>query len=279
MSPGDVICGIETDKATVDFEIQEEGYLAKILYPAGTKDLPLGTVLAVLVEDEDDIKAFENYEAGEAPAAAAPTPAAAEPQASPAAATPAPAAPAKAPVASKPAGSRIFASPLAQNLANSQGVSLANVQGTGPHGRIIKADVEDALASGGAKSQATPVFDSMPSAQFVDLETSQIRKVIADRLTYSKQSIPHYYVSTQVQVDSLMAMRAKLNKVSSVKLSVNDFVMKAAAMAATKVPETNSSWMTDFIRQYKNVNMCFAVQTDHGLMAPCVTNINLKGLE
>lgn len=126
MSPGDVICGIETDKATVDFEIQEEGYLAKILYPAGTKDLPLGTVLAVLVEDEDDIKAFENYEAGEAPAAAAPTPAAAEPQAAqPAAATPAPAAPAKAPVASKPAGSRIFASPLAQNLANSQGVSLA----------------------------------------------------------------------------------------------------------------------------------------------------------
>lgn len=111
------------------------------------------------------------------------------------------------------------------------------------------------------------------------MPNSQIRKVIADRLTFSKQSIPHYYVTVQVQVDSLMKMRAKFNKVSSVKLSVNDFVMKAAAMAATKVPATNSSWMDDFIRQFRNVNMSFAVQTDHGLMAPVVTNVNLKGLE
>lgn len=156
-------------------------------------------------------------------------------------------------------------------MANSSGVNLAGVKGTGPGGRIIKADIEDAVASGGAPSRAqTPVFDSMPSAQFVDLENSNIRKVIADRLTYSKQNIPHYYVTVQVSVDNLMKMRAKLNKVSGTKLSVNDFVIKAASMAAVKVPATNSSWMADFIRQFKNVNMCFAVQTEHGLMAPCV---------
>lgn len=98
-------------------------------------------------------------------------------------------------------------------------------------------------------------------------------------MTFSKQSIPHYYVTVQVQVDNLMKMRAKFNKVSSVKLSVNDFVMKAASMAAVKVPATNSSWQDDFIRQFRNVNMSFAVQTDHGLMAPVVQNTNLKGLE
>lgn len=125
---------------------------------------------------------------------------------------------------------------------------------------------------------AAPQLSSAPG-EYIDLPNSQIRKVIADRLTFSKQSIPHYYVTVQVQVDNLMKMRAKFNKVSAVKLSVNDFVMKATSMAAVKVPATNSSWQDDFIRQFRNVNMCFAVQTDHGLMAPVVSNVNLKGLE
>ena len=103
--------------------------------------------------------------------------------------------------------------------------------------------------------------------------------MIADRLTESKTTIPHYQVSIAVEVDKLLAMRARLNKVSETKISVNDFVIKAASLAATKVPETNSSWQHDYVRQFKNVNMCFAVQTDHGLMAPCVTKTNLKGLE
>lgn len=114
---------------------------------------------------------------------------------------------------------------------------------------------------------------------FTDLENSQIRKVIAERLTYSKQNIPHYYVTVQVSVDRLLQLRAKLNKHSGSKISVNDMVIKAASLAATKVPETNSSWMDDFVRQFTNVNMSVAVQTDHGLMAPIIKNTNLKGLE
>lgn len=164
------------------------------MYPAGTKDIPLGKVLAILVEDEEDIKAFADYKADES---AAPTPAAApkaEPAAAAAPSTPAPATPSQPKAApAKPAGSRIFASPLAQNLANEKGVSLASIQGTGPNGRIIKADVMEAKVGGGAPS--TPVIDTLPSAAFVDLENSNIRKVIADRLTFSKQNIPHYYVT------------------------------------------------------------------------------------
>lgn len=209
------------------------------MYPAGTKDIPLGKVLAIMVEEEEDIAAFKDYQDDSAPAA---TPAApkAEPVAAATAPTPAPAAPVKsAPVASKPSGGRIFASPLAQNIANEKGVSLTGIQGTGPNGRILKADVLEAQSSG----PSSPIFDSMPSSAYVDLENSNIRKVIADRLTYSKQNIPHYYVTVQVAVDNLMKMRAKLNKVSGTKLSVNDFVIKAASMAAVKVPATNSSWM------------------------------------
>jgi pyruvate dehydrogenase E2 component (dihydrolipoamide acetyltransferase) len=230
------------------------------LYPAGSKDVPLGKVLAILVEEEADIAAFKDYKSPELAPAAAPVQAAA-PTPAPVAATPSPAAPvsAPAPAAAKPSGSRVFASPLAQNLANSSGVSLAGLQGTGPSGRIIVADVKDALASPAATAVATPVFTSMPSTSFVDIENSNIRKVIADRLTFSKQNIPHYYVTVQVSVDNLMTMRAKLNKVSEVKLSVNDFVIKAASMASIKVPATNSSWHQEFIRQFKNVNMCFAV--------------------
>jgi len=162
------------------------------------------------------------------------------------------------------------------------------VSGTGPNGRIIKADIDEALKSGvsakAAQEVAAPVKTAsaaQPSTAtaYVDLPNSQIRKVIAERLTFSKQNIPHYYVTVQVEVDNLMKLRAKLNNVSKSKLSVNDFVLKAASMAAMKVPATNSSWNTDFIRQFKNVNMCFAVQTDNGLMAPVLNNCNLKGLE
>ena len=153
------------------------------MYPAGTKDIPLGKVLAIMVEDEEDIAAFKDFKDDAAPSAT-PEPPKAEPVAAAAAPTPTPAAPAKsAPVASKPSESRIFASPLAQNIANEKGVSLSGIQGTGPNGRILKADVLEAQSS----APSTPIFESMPSsAAYVDLENSNIRKVIADRLTYSK---------------------------------------------------------------------------------------------
>ena len=144
-----MLCSIETDKATIDYEMQDEGYVAKLLYEGGTKDIPLGKVLAILVDDKDDIAAFKDFTddgAGAAPAApAAPAQATSEPAA--AAPTPSPAAPA-APKGSAPSGDRIFASPLAQNMANAKGVDLSAIKGTGPGGRIIKADIEDALASG-----------------------------------------------------------------------------------------------------------------------------------
>ena len=126
-------------------------------------------------------------------------------------------------------------------MANQQGVNLANLAGTGPGGRIIKADVLEGATSSASAPAGMPMF-AAEGGQYVDLENSQIRKVIAERLTYSKTSIPHYYVTTQVQVDNLMKLRAKLNKHSETKLSVNDFVIKAASMASIKVPETNSSW-------------------------------------
>ena len=179
-------------------------------------------------------------------------------------------------------------SPLANKLAAEGSLSLEGVQGTGPNARIIAADVKEALSQPRAtpvapvKAKAAPVaakVEAPASVLSTDLENSQIRKVIAERLTYSKQNIPHYYVTVQVSVDNLLKLRAKLNKHSGSKISVNDMVIKAASLAATNVPETNSSWMDDFVRQFTNVNMSVAVQTDHGLMAPVIKNTNLKGLE
>jgi pyruvate dehydrogenase E2 component (dihydrolipoamide acetyltransferase) len=232
IAPGDVLCSIETDKATIDYEMQDEGFIAKLLYPEGAKDIPLGSAMAIVVDNEEDIAKFADYTAADiattpAPAkavAAAPTPAAA-PVAAAQPAAAAPAAPARG-------GDRVFASPVAQNLANAQGLNLATVAGTGPGGRIIKADIEDALAVGSHRASEPILFDSAPGIGFTDIENTQIRKVIADRLTYSKQNIPHYYVTVTVEMDNLMKLRAKLNKVASQKLSVNVFVMKAAALAA-----------------------------------------------
>lgn len=164
---------------------------------------------------------------------------------------------------------------------------MDQIRGSGPNGRVIAADVEEFKAQPQAAGKAAPAkkasagaMADLPStsAAYEDFENSQIRKVIAERLTYSKQNIPHYYVTVSVQVDALLALRAKLNKHSTSKISVNDMVIKAASLAATNVPATNSSWMDDFVRQFKNVNMSVAVQTDHGLMAPVIKNTNLKGL-
>ena len=176
-------------------------------------------------------------------------------------------------------------SPLAKKLAAEKGISLDQISGSGPNSRIIAADVEEyqprAAAAAPAKAAPATAKAELPStsAAYEDFENSQIRKVIAERLTYSKQNIPHYYVTVQVQVDSLLALRAKLNKHSTSKISVNDMVIKAASLAAVNVPQTNSSWNDDFVRQFKNVNMSVAVQTDHGLMAPVIKNTNLKGLQ
>jgi len=148
-------------------------------------------------------------------------------------------------------------------MAEEKGLALDSITGTGPNNRIIAADVEEAksqpkAAAAPAKAAAKAELPST-SAAYEDFENSQIRKVIAERLTYSKQNIPHYYVTVQVQVDALLALRGKLNKHSTSKISVNDMVIKAASLAAVNVPATNSSWMDDFVRQFSNVNMSVAV--------------------
>jgi pyruvate dehydrogenase E2 component (dihydrolipoamide acetyltransferase) len=173
---------------------------------------------------------------------------------------------------------RTFASPLARKVAVEQGVPIAAVAGTGPNNRVIRADVVEYAAktsSGAALSAAAPVSD-----QYTDIPTTQIRKVIAARLTESKQTVPHYYLTVECRVDKLLRLRQELNSKSdgSYKLSVNDFIIKAAALALKKKPTCNSAWFGDYIRRYHNVDINVAVSTDDGLFTPIVHDADKKGL-
>lgn len=282
INPGDVLADIETDKATMEMESMEEGYLAKILMPAGSQEVEVGTPVAVLVEDESHIAAFANYLPSAAPAAA-PSPAAPAPAPS---APAAPAAPAKAlPTPVKPAGARIIASPLAKKLALDYGVNLSGVAGTGPEGRIIKADVEQAKLNPPVVAAAAPAAAEWPTwlfPDYTDMPVKQIQKITAQRLTESKQNIPHYYLSVDVEMDKLMSVRTQLNGVlesdKGGKLSVTDFIVKASAAALMKVPAMNASWMESKIRMYHAADISIAVQTEHGLMVPIVKDADSKGL-
>lgn len=257
--------------------MQEEGYIAKLLFPEGAKDVKLGQVVAIIVESKDDVAKFKDFSSD----GASPAPAAPKKEAAPAKQeAPKQAAKQASPAAAAPAGDRLFVSPLAKKIAEGSGLDLSGVKGSGPNNRIIKSDVEAALQAAKQAPTKTPQIILPESASgFVDLQNSNIRKVIAERLSYSKQNIPHYYVTVAVSVDNLLKLRGKLNAVAKTKISVNDMVVKAASLASVKVPETNSSWLGDVIRRYKNVNMCVAVQTDFGLMAPVIQNTHLKGLE
>lgn len=156
---------------------------------------------------------------------------------------------------------------------------MSGIKGTGPNGRIIQIDVLDSKKNIVAPTQIEDKLSSLsPSSQFEDYELSNVRKVIAERLLFSKTNIPHFYLGVECNVDKLLLMRTQLNKHSSVKISINDMIIKAASLACIKVPEANSSWQGNFIRKYKNVDMSVAVQTDYGLITPIVTNSNLKGL-
>ncbi|MGB3279257.1 MAG: 2-oxo acid dehydrogenase subunit E2, partial [Pseudorhodobacter sp.] len=251
---GDIMAEIETDKATMEFEAVDEGIVGKILVAEGTAGVKVNTPIAVLVEEGED-----------ASAAAAPAPIA--PAAAPTAA-PAPAAAsvsAAAPAAAKPVGARVFASPLARRIAAEKGVDLTQISGSGPHGRIVKADVESAKpgaavaaaapAAEPAAAVAAPAMASGPSSDtvkkmfadrdYVEVTLDGMRKTIAALLTEAKQTIPHFYLRRDVQLDALMAFRATLNKQlegRGVKLSVNDFVIKACANALQTVPDCNAVW-------------------------------------
>ncbi|XVF26996.1 hypothetical protein REPUB_Repub14bG0068800 [Reevesia pubescens] len=286
--PGEVLCEVETDKATVEMECMEEGYLAKIIKGDGSKEIKVGEIIAITVEEEEDIAKFKDY-----------SPAASDSGASAAKEPAAPPPPKQEPVeqqvsspepkTSKPisssSGDRIFASPLARKMAEDHKVPLSSIKGTGPDGHIVKADIEDYLASRGKEvSAATPKTKDakLAALDYVDIPHSQIRKITASRLLFSKQTIPHYYLTVDTCVDKLMDLRSQLNSLQEAsggkRISVNDLVIKATALALRKVPQCNSSWTDDYIRQYNNVNINVAVQTDNGLYVPVIRDADKKGL-
>jgi len=287
ISSGDVLAEIETDKATMEVEAVDEGTLAKILVAGGTENVAVNTPIAVMLEDGEDASALDGYNAGSAPAAAAEAPAAEE---APAAAV---AAPAASPAPAAPAasdGTRLFASPLARRIAGNAGLDISAVAGTGPRGRIVKADVEQAIASGGAQA-AAPAAAAAPVAaapaaitppadgNYEEIPLTSMRKTIARRLSEAKQTIPHFYLTVECEMDNLMAMRKELNgRSDSYKISVNDFIIRASALALKNLPEANASWGGDKILQYKDFDISVAVAIDGGLITPVVRNADQKGL-
>ena len=286
---GDLLAEIETDKATMEFEAVDEGVIGKILIAEGTENVKVNTAIAVLLGDGES-----TADIGSAPAA--PAPAAVEtPAAAPVAtAAPAPAAPAAA------NGTRIFASPLARRIAADKGVDLSQIAGSGPHGRIVKADVEGATAAPkaaapapAAAATAAPAPAKAPTVSaegvakiYADREYTEIpldgmRKTIAARLTEAKSTIPHFYLRRDIKLDAWMAFRAQINKgleSRGVKLSVNDFIIKACANALQSVPAANAVWAGDRVLQLKPSDVAVAVAIDGGLFTPVLKDADKKSL-
>jgi pyruvate dehydrogenase E2 component (dihydrolipoamide acetyltransferase) len=299
---GDVIAEIETDKATMEYEAVDEGTLAKIVVPEGTHDVAVNAVIAVLAGEGEDVKAA----AAGAKAAPAPKPTETpKPQAAPAkAAAPAPSpkpavAPAPQPAASS-GGNRIFSSPLARRLAKEAGVDLARVSGSGPHGRVIARDIDaaksgkglrapGAAAAAGAPAIAPSMSDQQIRALYEDgsydfVPHDQIRKVIAQRLTASVQTVPHFYETVDCDIGKLMAAREEINEAApkdgkpAYKLSVNDFVIKALALALQRVPDANVSWTEGGMLKHKHSDVSVAVALPGGLITPIIRNAESKSL-
>lgn len=251
LNEGDLLAEIETDKATMGFETPEEGYLAKILIAGGSKDVPIGRPVCIIVEEEANVAAFKDYkDTGAAPAAA---PAAAAPVAAAPSPSPAVAAAPRPPVAADAKSDRVYASPMAKKLAEVQQVRLEG-RGSGMFGSLKAGDLAGMAKQGASPSAsaAAAAASPKPGQAFVDIPVSNIRGVIAKRLLESKVTIPHYYLTVHVNMEQVMKVRAKFNKQlekEGVKLSVNDFVIKATAIANRRVPEANSAWMDSFIRQ------------------------------
>jgi pyruvate dehydrogenase E2 component (dihydrolipoamide acetyltransferase) len=296
---GDVIAEIETDKATMEVEAVDEGVLAKILVPAGTENVAVNAPIAIIAGEGEDVgKAAATAPA--APAAAAPAPSAPASKVEPAKPAPAkPEAPKAPPPAPSPsaAGDRVFATPLARRIAKEQGLDIGAVPGSGPHGRIVKADVEAALARGPVSKPAPTPVAAPPapapavqrpaaatvfvpgSEKFIAVPNDGMRKTVARRLTESKATIPHYYLTVDCEIDALLGLRKTLNeKAGDVKISVNDMIVKAVALALIKVPGANASWTDDAILRYAHADVAVAVAVEGGLITPIVREAETKGL-
>ena len=268
VNAGDIIAEIETDKATMEIEAVEEGVLGRILVAEGSVGVAVNTPIALMLEEGEDANALDA-----APAAASPPPPTLAPKA----------APAPAPTAEK--GNRVFASPLARRMAKQAGLALEGVSGSGPQGRIVKQDIEAALAGGApavvAKAPA-PATPGMPA--YTELPNSAMRKVIARRLSESKRDAPHFYLTVECDIDALLATRKELNGRApaegpqAYKLSVNDFIIRAAALALRQVPAANASWTDEAIRLYQSVDISVAVAVPDGLITPVIRAADGKGL-
>jgi pyruvate dehydrogenase E2 component (dihydrolipoamide acetyltransferase) len=283
---GQVICEIETDKATMEVEAVDEGKVGQLVVPEGAEGVKVNAVIAILLE-EGETSVPAGAAAASPPPQAAPAgkPALA---AAPAQAAPPPksSAPAPQPAAVASGGQRIFASPLAKRIAAEKGLNLAAIKGTGPNGRIVKVDVEGAKP--GAAPAAAPRIAPAPQPQPIftapgdkRVPHTAVRKVIARRMLESKQTVPHFYLTVDLEIDALLAARQAINDVArkqGAKVSVNDMVIKACAKALRDHPECNASWTEEEMVMYGAVDISVAVATDRGLITPIVRNADMKGV-
>jgi pyruvate dehydrogenase E2 component (dihydrolipoamide acetyltransferase) len=310
---GDVIAEIETDKATMEFEAIDDGTLGKILVPEGAENIAVNQPIAILLEEGEDQAALATVPkpttmkaetpSAEAKPDVAPKPATAPPTPRmPEGVRPPPSAPAGAPLA-KPADGRIFVSPLARRLAAQAQLDLRSVTGTGPHGRIVQHDVDAAIkrgpsraraadsaapaVAGAAPAVATPAGTALSKAQvfalagntpYTEIPMTGMRRTVARRMVEAKTTIPHFYLTIDCEIDPLMRVRTDLVEAGGAKLSVNDFIIKAAALALRKIPRANASYSDEAILLWNEVNIAVAVALDDGLITPIVKNADTKRL-
>lgn len=262
VEPGDVIAEIETDKATMEVEAVDEGVLAKILVEGGAQGVAVGATIAVLAEEGEDVSVYQAPES---------TTAAAEPEAAPTQKD----TPQEAPtVAPAEPGRKVAASPLARRIAQDKGLDLATIQGSGPRGRIVKRDME------GATPAPAPLPAATTGAAPTQIPHTTMRRVIAQRLSESKATIPHFYVDADCQLDALLAARATINARAdgAYKISVNDFIVRASAAALMAVPAAHVAWGADALTQFHSADIAVAVTTDGGLITPIVRDAQTKSL-
>ncbi|WP_170386215.1 pyruvate dehydrogenase complex dihydrolipoamide acetyltransferase [Ruegeria atlantica] len=282
VSPGDILAEIETDKATMEFEATDAGTVAKILVPAGTENVAVSTLIAIIAEDGEDASgiALPGQNKPEKQAEIVSFPDAPEPNPD---------------IASKAvqSNSRVFASPLAKRIAAEGGLDLSGVSGTGPKGRIVRLDVENALKQPKqapprkepATSETAQFSDLYPEGSYDVVELDSMRRTIARRLTEAKQTVPHFYLRADVELDALLALRSQLNAAASkveetpsFKISVNDLVIKALALALAEVPDANVTWADGNVLRHRAVDVAVAVAIDGGLITPIIRDAQGKSI-